>query len=267
MKTRQQMGDFGMNPDPAPAVMYFLTARLSDKEIADMQKMIPRRDLVVAWRDLEDNAKDLAKKLAGKEAATPSRTWKLLSEARPEMILFLEVTSKQQAVLQKIRNFLGKWRQVQQKLPLPEMAELHITPQLPEYPKIAHDAFMLMLDGKLRSRTEILKFLKPLAPPPPPPPPAPKRGRAAKAAAASATPASAAATQPAAKKKGKAGAAAATPAASAPIPAPAAKKDEKPKTVAKPAAAKPVPQTAKPAKTAPTKKPAKTPAKKAFKKR
>src|SRR5437763_1061150 len=105
MKTRQQMGEFGYNPDPAPAVLYFLTARLSDKEISDLRKLIPRKDLVEAWRDLEDNAKELAKKLNGKEAGTPSRTWKLLSESSPEMILFLEVTAKQQAVIQKIRNF------------------------------------------------------------------------------------------------------------------------------------------------------------------
>lgn len=262
MKTRQQMGEFGLNPDPAPAVMYFLTARLSDKEVSDIQKMIPRKDLVAAWRDLEDNAKDLAKKLTGKEAATPSRTWKLLSEARPEMILFLEVTSKQQAALQKIRNFLGKWRQVQQKLPLPEMAELFITPQLPEYPKIAHDAFMLMLDGKLRSRNEILKFLKPLAPPPPPPPPAPKRGRAAKAAAAANTPPAPGAAPPAAKKKGKASAVG-TPPAAAPAPVAAPNKGEKPKAAAKPVAAKP----AKPAKSAPAKKAAKPAPKKAPKKR
>jgi hypothetical protein len=82
------------------------------------------------------------------------------------MVLFLAVTAKQQAVEQKIKNFLTKWRQVQQKIPLPEMTELLITPQLPEYPKIAHDVFMLLLDGKLRSRTETLKFLKPFAPPP-----------------------------------------------------------------------------------------------------
>ena len=184
MKTRQQMNQLGYTPDPAPAVLYFLTSRMGDKDIADMRKLIPRKDLVAAWKDLEDNAKDLAKRLTGKEAATPSRTWKLLSEARPEMVLFLDVTAKQQAVAQKIKNFLGKWRQVQQKLPLLEMTELRITPQIPEYPKIAHDVFMLLLDGKMRSRTEIVKFLKPLAPPPPPPPPPPpKRGRAAKAAA------------------------------------------------------------------------------------
>src|SRR6202521_4099012 len=184
MKARQQMVDLGYTPDPAPAVMYFLTARLQSKDVSDLQRLMPRKDLVEAWRDIEDHAKDLAKRLNGKEAATPSRTWQLLSDARPEMVLFLAVTAKQQAVAQKIRNFFTKWRQVQQKIPLPEMTELLITPQLREYPKIARDVFMLLLDGKLRSRTETLKFLKPFAPPPPPPPPPPRRGRGPKAAAA-----------------------------------------------------------------------------------
>ena len=257
MKTRQQMNDFGYSPDPAPAVLYFLTARLNDKEISDLRKLIPRKGLVEAWRDLEDNAKELARKLSGKEAATPSRTWKLLSDSSPEMILFLEVTARQQAVVQKIRNFFGKWRQVQQKLPLPEMAELHITPQLPEYPKIAHDAFLLLLDGKLRSRTEILKFLKPLAPPPPPPPPPPpaRRGRAAKAAAAASgnTAVAPAAPAPTAKKKGKQGPGPVMATPPPPAAAPA-------KTPAKATPAKP--SSAKAAKSAAPKKAPKRPAKK-----
>jgi tRNA nucleotidyltransferase (CCA-adding enzyme) len=188
MKTRQQMVDLGYTVDPSAAVMHFLTARLPDKDISDLRRQIPRKDLVEAWRDLEDRAKDLAKRLTGKEAATPSRTWNLLSSARPEMVLFLAVTARHQSVAQKIKNFLTKWRQVQQRIPLPEMTELLITPQLPEYPKIARDVFMLLLDGKLRSRTETLKFLKPFAPPPPPPPPPPRRGRGPKAAAGSPVP-------------------------------------------------------------------------------
>src|SRR5207244_6748991 len=198
-----QMNELGYAPDPASAVMHFLTARLNSKDISDMQKLIPRRDLVTAWRDLEDHAKGLAKRLTSKEAATPSRTWKVLSEARPEMVLFLSVTARQQAVIQKIRNFFTKWRQLQQKVPLPEMAELRITPQLPEYPKIANDVFMLLLDGKLRSRSEILKVLKPFAPPPPPPPPPPKRGRAKAAAAAAGNAPVATTAAPAGKKRGK----------------------------------------------------------------
>ncbi|MGO9865688.1 MAG: CCA tRNA nucleotidyltransferase [Terriglobales bacterium] len=207
MKTRQQMNELGYAPEVAPSVLYFITDRMGEKDISDLRRAIPRKDLVESWKDLEDNAHTLAKRLTGKEAATPSRTWQLLSSARPEMILFLAITARQQAVAQKIKNFLGKWRQVQQKIPLPEMTELRITPQMPEYAKIANDVFLLLLDGKLRSRTETLKHLKPLAPPPPPPPPPPpvKRGKAAKAAAAAeaAVPVAAASGKPAVKGKGK----------------------------------------------------------------
>jgi hypothetical protein len=211
--------------------------------------------LVEAWRDIEDHAKQLAKRLMGKEAATPSRTWQLLSAARPEMVLFLAVTATQQSVEQKIKNYLTKWRQVQQKLPLPEMTELLITPQLPEYPKLAHEVFMLLLDGKLRSRTETLKFLKPFAPPPPPPPPAPRRGRAAKAAAEAPSPAATGKPGPKAGKKAKGAAAAAAPVAP-PAAAPPAKPQAKATEKSKPT--KPAPKPAKPAP-----KPAKKPAAKA----
>ena len=254
MKTRQMMVDLGYTPAPAPAMLHFLTARLTEKESADVRKMIPRRDLAEAWRDLEDHAKELSKRLTGKEAATPSRTWKLLSSARPEMVLFLAVTSRQQAVAQKIKNFFTKWREVQQKIPLPEMTELLITPQLSEYPKIAEDVFMLLLDGKLRSRTERLNFLKPLAPPPPPPPPPPKRGRGKAAAAANPAQAAAQAT-PKGKKKGKS-----EPAPGAVAQAmPAAKGSAKTTEATK--ALKLAPKPATPQKVE-AKKPAKPPAKK-----
>ncbi len=195
MKTRQQMLDFGYSVDPAPAVMHFLTEKLGDKDVSEIQKLIPRKDFVTAWKHVEDDTKDLVKKLTGKESATPSRAWQVMEAAKPEQLLFLEVTTRNQVVEQKIKNFLGKWRQLKEKLPFPEMAEMRITPQLPEYPKLAQEAFMLLLDGKLRSHSEIVKFLKPYEPPPPPPPPAPvKRGRGAKAAAAPSEGAAATAT-------------------------------------------------------------------------
>jgi tRNA nucleotidyltransferase (CCA-adding enzyme) len=275
LKTRQQMNELGYAPDPSASVLYFLTAKLGDKDIADMRKLIPRKSLVDAWKHLEEEGKDLAKRLNGREASTPSRAWKLLSEEPPENILFLSVTVRQQAVDQKIKNFFTKWRLVQQKVPLPEMTELHITPQMAEYPKIAYEVFMLLLDGKLRSHTEIMKFLKPLAPPPPPPPPPPpaKRGRAAKAAAAAAAAAQGAAqATPAAgaakKKKGKGESApaptpapAAAPAKSETAPGGKANKAEKEKLAIKASPA--VPKSA----ASPTKKSAKPAAKKTAKKK
>jgi len=240
MKTRQQMGDLGYAPDASAAVMHFLTRKMPEKDLADVRRSIPRKDLVEAWRDLEDRSKDFSKRLTGKEAATPSKTWLLLSQAPQELVLFLAVTARQQAVEQKIKNFLTKWRQVQQKLPLPEMAELLITPQLPVYPKLANDVFLMLLDGKLRSHTEIMKYLKPFAPPPPPPPPPPRRGRAAKAAAEAAAAATAAES---AKKKGKGKAAAV--AAAPPVPVAAKKADPKPAQAVAVKPAKPAPKPAK----------------------
>src|SRR6476659_4950526 len=48
MKARQQMVDLGYAPDPAPAVIYFLTARLTDRDMPDMNTPLPRNDIVDA---------------------------------------------------------------------------------------------------------------------------------------------------------------------------------------------------------------------------
>jgi len=260
MKTRQQIVDLGYTVDPSASVMHFLTAHLSEKDVSDLRRQIPRKDLIEAWRDIEDHSKELAKRLMGKEAATPSRTWNLLSAARPEMVLFLAVTARQQTVAQKIKNFFTKWRDVQKRIPLPEMTELLITPQLPEYPKIARDVFMLLLDGKLRSHTETLKFLKPFAPPPPPPPPPPRRGRGPKAAAAATTPA---AETPGKPGRGRGKKAAAAVAAPVPVAPAATKLQPNSKPEVKAAPAKVTAKTAKPAARAAKKPPVKKAAMKA----
>ena len=246
IKLRQTLSDLGYSIESGPMVMYFLTRKMSDKDIAEIQRMIPRRDFVEKWKHLEHDAQELAKKLTSKAAATTSGAWKILTDAKPENILFLSLTTRQSAVDQKLKNFLGKWRQVRERLPFPEMAELRITAQLPEYPKILDEAFLLLLDGKLRNHNEIVNFLKPYEPPPPPPPPAPKRGRGKAAAAAETAPGTraVAAAVPAKRGRKPKGDAAAPPVAvvAAPAPVPASKATASAKAVTPP---KPLPQAAK----------------------
>jgi tRNA nucleotidyltransferase (CCA-adding enzyme) len=178
IKAKQQLQELNYSPDTSAGVLYFLTRKMTDRDVAEIRRIIPRKDVIEAWKSVESDAKELAKRLTGKEGSTNSKTWELLSQAPSELIAFLEATSKQQAVTQKISNFMTKWRQIREKIPTPEMTELRITPAMgPEYEKIANEVFMMMLDGKLRTEAELMKFLKPLAPPPPPPPPPAKRGR------------------------------------------------------------------------------------------
>ena len=184
-KIKQQMQELGLNPDSSPIVMHFLTRKLGDKDISAMQKQILNKGFVERWKHLEDDAKDFARKLMARDLALPSQTWKFLMTNRPDALLFNAITPRASAVEQKIKNFLTKWPQVRQKLPFPEMAEMRITPEHPEYKKIMDEAFLLLLDGKLRSHSEIVRFLEPYSPPePPPPPPPPRRGRGKKEAAA-----------------------------------------------------------------------------------
>src|ERR1035438_2574374 len=72
MKTRQQMNELGYTPEVAPAVLYFLTERMGDKDISDLRKAIPRKDLVEAWKDLDANAHSLAKRLDRKSTRLDS---------------------------------------------------------------------------------------------------------------------------------------------------------------------------------------------------
>jgi hypothetical protein len=250
-KVKQQMQELSLNPDASPIVMHFLTRKLADKDISAMQKQIVNKGFVERWKHVEDDAKDFAKKLMARDLALPSQTWKFLMTNRPDALLFNAITPRASAV-QKIKNFLTKWPPVRQKLPFPEMAEMRITPEHPEYKKIQDEAFLLLLDGKLRSHTEIVKFLEPYSPPePPPPPPPPRRGRGKKDAGA----APGAPGDQVPKKRGRKPKNAL---AGAPAPAPAAPAAEAARS-APPAAAAPAKQPAAAAKH----KPAPAPAKKA----
>jgi len=278
LKTRTTMAELNIAVDAAPAVMHFLTVKLGETEVAAIQKAIPHREFVAAWKRLDSDAKELSKKLLSKEAAVNSGAWKILSAAKPEALLYLDVTGHNKTADEKIKNFFGKWRQVQDKLPITQMAELRITPQLPDFPRICQEAFLLLLDGKLRTESEIAKFLAPFEPPPPPPPPAPvRRGRSAakKAApqvakqaapqaialaaeAAGASAASVPAGNPKAQAVNKSAAPAHTPSAEKKIA-------KAPEPAAKPVAAKKTPAPAKPAVKAAVKPAVKVPAKPSIK--
>jgi len=97
--------------------MHFLTRKLPDKEVSSIQRQLPNKGFVERWRNVEDDAKDFAKRLMAKDLAQPSQTWKFLMQSRPETVLFTEITSRPAAVQQKLKNFLSKWPQLRQKLP------------------------------------------------------------------------------------------------------------------------------------------------------
>lgn len=171
----------GVNPDPSAAHIELLTAKMSPKDVSGLRHLFPRQGFVKQWADLDQSAKDFAKELLGKSASTPSATWKLIVGHQPEAVLWLAFSSKNPQVREKFNNFFNVWPEAKQKIPTALMADMRITPDLPEYGKVAEELFFQLMDGKLQTEEEIRAFLEPYSPPAPPPPVVIRRPRGRRA--------------------------------------------------------------------------------------
>jgi tRNA nucleotidyltransferase (CCA-adding enzyme) len=171
----------GVNPDPSAAHMELMTAKMPPKDVASLKRLFPRHGFVEQWNDLEKSAREFSKVLLGKGAATPSATWKLIVSYQPEAVLWLAFSSKQPQVREKFNNFFNVWPEARQKIPTMLMAEMRITPELPEFGNIAEALFFQFMDGKLQTEEEIRAFLQPHSPPAPPPPVVIRRARGRRA--------------------------------------------------------------------------------------
>lgn len=171
----------GVNPDPSAAHVELLTAKMPPKDLATLKRLFPRHGFVEQWDHLEQSARDFAKELLGKGTSTPSATWKLIVGHQPEAVLWLAFSSKNPQVKEKFNNFFNVWPEARQKIPTTLMAEMRITPDLPEYGNITEALFFELMDGKLQTEEEIRAFLEPFSPPAPPPPVVIRRPRGRRA--------------------------------------------------------------------------------------
>lgn len=167
----------GVHPDISGSQMELLTAKMQPKDIAALKKTFIRPGFVEQWNHLEASAKEFAKVFTGKEATTPSATWKLLTSYQPEPILWLAHTGKSTTIQSKFSNFFTVWPEARQKVPALLMQEMRITPEIERYDELLRELFFHLIDGKLQTEEEMRAFLEPYSPPAPPPPVTIRRSR------------------------------------------------------------------------------------------
>ncbi|HEY6446599.1 MAG TPA: CCA tRNA nucleotidyltransferase [Acidobacteriaceae bacterium] len=160
----------GVNPDPSAAHMELLTAKMTPKDVSSLKRQFPRSGFVEQWSHLEASGKNFAKELLAKGASTPSATWKLIVNYEAEPVLWLAFSTKNAQLREKFNNFFNVWPEARQKIPITLMSEMRITPDLPEYGKVAEELFFQIMDGKLQTDEQMRAFLEPYSPPAPPPP-------------------------------------------------------------------------------------------------
>ena len=169
-----------VSPDISAASMHFLTAKLSPKDLAALKAMFVRPGFVEEWDNLDHAAREFNKQLSGKEAATPSATWKLFTTADPQAVLWLGLTSKSPLIQAKYKNFFTVWPEARQKVPHALFQEMRITPEVPGYEEMMSGLFLGVIDGKLETEEQLRAFLEPYSPPAPPPPVTVRRTRGSK---------------------------------------------------------------------------------------
>ncbi len=170
----------GVSPDISAASVHYLTAKLAPKDLAALKALFVRPGFVEEWNNLDNAAKEFNKQLSGKEAATPSATWKLFTTADPQAVLWLGLTTKSPAIQAKYKNFFTVWPEARQKVPHALFQELRITPEVPGYEEMLSQLFLGIIDGKLESEEQLRAFLEPYSPPAPPPPVTVRRTRGSK---------------------------------------------------------------------------------------
>ncbi len=178
VQTQLQMQ--GIHPDTAAANFPLLVAKLSAKEVDAMTASFPRPGFVEAVKSLEGEAKELGAQLGAKSAALPSQSWRLLTSAKSEAVLWLVYSSRSPALQAKFKSFFTEWPAARQKMPYTLMQEMRIVPELPEYEGLLEKLFFELMDGKLTTPEEMKAFLEPYSPPAPPPPVNLRRARTAK---------------------------------------------------------------------------------------
>ena len=168
----------GIHPEASAANFPLLTAKLSAKEVATLTSSFVRQGFVKEIGALESKAKELVTLLSSKSATLPSQSWKILTSAPAEAVLWVAYSSKSPAIQAKFKSFATVWPQARQKMPYVLMQEMRIVPDLPGYDELLEKLFFELMDDKLQTPEEIKAFLEPFSPPAPPPPPNLRRPRA-----------------------------------------------------------------------------------------
>jgi len=165
LKARDDMASAGLHPRLATPVGYAALAKLKDRERASLlQHMGFRTVEVEAIAHFESEVQKTAKVLAGRTAEDAGEAYNYLEKAPGAHLVFLLAEGKSSSAVQKIRNYLHKWRPLRQALPAAvlELEALGM-PRGPKFDDVIEQFFHAQLHGKAKTPEDRPKVLRKLA--------------------------------------------------------------------------------------------------------
>lgn len=126
------------------------------------QKVMPDAATLRMALSLDGDARKLAKALAAAKMSTPSAVYKFL-DGKPQPLLLYVLTHYPQPKIQtRVKSFLFKFPQIRANLPRAELEALGVDPG-PQAEGILNQLFLSILDGKVKTESQITNALRHLA--------------------------------------------------------------------------------------------------------
>ena len=160
---RESLLASGVRPRLFAPVVYYLLGRLSPREASSaLRSMDFRQQEIDAIADLPSTAEKSVKALKGSKTNTPKDAYFFIASLPPELLVFIEVEYPDHRVVNKIRNYLQRWRPLRMSLPVSELDALGV-PRGPKFDKILESLFESQLRGRGRTPPDRTKLLRQLA--------------------------------------------------------------------------------------------------------
>ncbi|MFQ5777622.1 MAG: hypothetical protein ACE5IP_06405 [Terriglobia bacterium] len=162
-KYRLQALEAGYRFDPFTAGLHYVVRRLRGRALRQLLRNLGvKKAQVQRVLGLEDEARRMVKLIARRKL-NPRQVYPLLEPIPIELLIFvLAEYSDKKKVQAKVYNYLFKYRPLRNKLPVREL-QLMGVPTGPKFDEILERYFEALLDRRLRSRPQQLRFLRQLA--------------------------------------------------------------------------------------------------------
>jgi len=135
--------------EPMGLFLYYLLEKLTPREKQAFVKTAGiDRTSVTLWQKLEAKSKKLESDLKSEKLKKASQVFAVLNAAPGDQILFLLLKSTQRIVLDRIKNYFGKYLFLAQTLTDEEVAEAGFTPGTPKFKKAKEEMLIARLDAR-----------------------------------------------------------------------------------------------------------------------
>jgi tRNA nucleotidyltransferase/poly(A) polymerase len=164
-RVRDELFSAGLRPRLVVPTLYAVLGRLKDRERASLlSKLEFRAAAAQAVNDLESNADKFVKLLTSRKAAAPIDAYAVLEKTPEDLLAFVLAESNNTKAVGKIKNYLHKWRALQQALPSAETVLANLgMPRGPKFDKVMREFFAQQLLGRARKPEEHERVFRKLA--------------------------------------------------------------------------------------------------------